>query len=310
MGSVGTRPKVTAKSAVSQPMKIEDLHRVIRAAGGGDLALEYAQPLLEKIHRLEATGQYRSLMRQLRQVRNEGDLRGRVLEVNFADQFMPMRVALRYAVSQGMSGDIDFGVLIGNLDTFIETKLLTQDRATRDSFNAQIASCGRASAHILNDASDIARIQRDLILKSSTKKFHPTPAPDWINMVAIDIVELQLGMADVGDCVLAAIGNSGLAAHQFEPHIGRHQVVGLFEQPPRPSAEQRDWIRTIHTLPPSQPHPRDYIHGVLFLFRKPKDTAALSYQLRSVIVWNRALMTTEKATQIAGALYSAFPAER
>jgi len=49
-------------------------------------------------------------------------------------------------------------------------------------------------------------------------------------------------------------------------------------------------------LSDTHPHPRDYIHGVLFLFRRPKETAALSYQLRSVIIWNRVLMTMKIAT--------------
>jgi hypothetical protein len=293
------------------PISLAELQGAIQAAGGGATAVEYADPLLEKVHRLEATGRYHELMRQFRKVANEGDLRGRVLEINFADQLIPTYPALRYGVSQyGTTGDIDFALQIGDLDTFIEMKLLSQDRATRNSFNAQIANSGVASAHVLNDASDIARIQRDLIQKSSTKKFNPTPTPNRINLVAIDVAELQLGMADAGDCVLAAIGNSGLAAHEFEPNFMRPQVVGLFEQPTRPTAEQQDWIGTIHALPPGQPHPRDYIHGALFLFRRPKDTAALTYLLRCVVVWNRALMTKEIATQVGTVLHGAFPMEQ
>ena len=47
-------------------MNIEELTSVIEAAGGGANALEYADALLAKIHRIEATGRYRALLEQLR----------------------------------------------------------------------------------------------------------------------------------------------------------------------------------------------------------------------------------------------------
>jgi hypothetical protein len=52
----------------------------------------------------------------------------------------------------------------------------------------------------------------------------------------------------------------------------------------RTSGGQERWIVGVHRVPAGRPHPRQYIHGALFLFREPKETAALSYDLTSVIV--------------------------
>jgi len=52
-------------------------------------------------------------------------------------------------------------------------------------------------------------------------------------------------------------------------------------------------------LPTGTSHPRDDIHGALLLFRQPKDTAALCYELKGIVVWNNVLVTETLAEPVA-----------
>jgi len=279
---------------------LNELEQIIRNSGGASTAVEYAARLLEKIHRLEATGRYEQLFQQLRSCREQGDLRGRVLEINFADQFLRNNQKLGYGVQQGMSGDIDFLWCVSGMELYIEMKLLRQDKETRDAMNAQIEAGGVFSTLISDDTRDIARMQLDLIGKATTRKFNPKPQASWINLVGMDVAELQLGMVDSADCVLAAAGNNEV--RRFYPHgfFNRPDVIGLFERPVEAhlTQAQKNWVSAVHRVPSRSPHPRDYIHGALFLFREPKDTAALSYGLSTVAVWNSALIMREQVTSI------------
>jgi hypothetical protein len=54
-------------------------------------------------------------------------------------------------------------------------------------------------------------------------------------------------------------------------------------------------------------HPREYIHGVLFLFRMPKETAALSYDLKGTIVWNQMLINQDAMQQISFEMANIIP---
>jgi hypothetical protein len=189
-------------------MTLEELRRVIESAGGGPNALVYAESLLEKVNRLEATRRYDKLLTQLRSANEPGDFRGRLLEVNFADAFVRKSIQLTYGALQGMTGDIDFQWSVQEHELFIEIKLLGQDRATRDDINHQLESQGVSATLISEDTRDVGRIQLDILQKSSTRKFSPHPGAHWINLVAIDVAELQLGTVDICDCLLAAGGQS------------------------------------------------------------------------------------------------------
>lgn len=291
-------------------MQLEELIAIIKAAGGGPNALAYAEPLLVKINRLDATGRYQPLLVQLRSAREAGDFRGRVLEVNFADAFVRGGIELTYGARQGMSGDIDFLWTVAPRDVFIELKLLGQDRVTRDRINQQLEDHGVSATAVHDDTRDVARLELDILQKASTRKFNPHPETSWLNLVAIDVAELQLGTVDVADCLLAAGGNP-LAAQHCHPSCLREDVIGIFEvlEGRGLTPGQQQWVTGVHQLPPGAPHPRSYLHGVLFLFREPKERAALSYDLRSEIVWNPALTTTDAARSIAGPLREVFASE-
>ncbi len=289
-------------------MQLDELNEIIRGAGGQCFALGYAEALLEKINRIESVDGYEALIGQLRSAREEGDFRGRVLEVNFADLFVRKRVALKYGAKQGMPGDVDFCWDMGGHQVFIEMKLLGQDQKTRSEINQQLEATGFSNTVISDDTWDVARIQRDIFGKSSTRKFNPQPEPTWINLVAIDVSELLLGTVDLADCLLAAVGNE-TASRYCDPSCLRPRVVGVFERREMSSlqCEQVEWVNGFHATLWAGTHPRSYIHGVLFLFRKPKERAALSYQLRAYVIWNPALVDKQLCSEFCEALYRIVP---
>jgi len=292
-------------------MKLDELKTIIKAAGGSDNAIAYAEALLEKVSRVEAEKQYAPLIAQLRASREQGDFRGRVLEVNFADCFIRKGIALAYGVKQGMPGDIDFGWGVEGHDVCLEMKLLREHKVIRDEINAQLDDKGVSAKFVNDDTRDVARLQTDLIQKATTRKFNPTPSKNTVNLVAVDVSELQLGTADLGDCLLAAGGNT-LAARHFGEAFLRESVVGAFENcaPEKLRESQKAWVASVQKLPDGAPHPRGYIHGALFLFREPKETAALSYELRAAIAWNPNLADEDMAKKVCGALHAVIPQER
>ncbi len=89
----------------------------------------------------------------------------------------------------------------------------------------------------------------------------------------------------------------------------REKVVGVFEAPTSGglTVDQEQWIAGVHRVPVGTPHPRQYIHGALFLFREPKETAALSYDLTAVVVWNPALITNDVARSVHAELHNVIP---
>lgn len=281
---------------------------MIRAAGGGDNALAYSEALREKVNRIGAQRQFAPLLAQMRASREQGDFRGRVLELNFADCFSRKGIALKYGVKQGMPGDIDFGWNVEGHTVNIELKLLGQDKATRDRINAQLDDKGMSAIFVDDDSKDVARLQADIILKASTRKFNPKPDKGTLNLVAIDVTELQLGTVDICDCLLAAGGNT-LAARHCDPECLRESVVGVFEDiaPENIRESQRSWLATVQKLKDGVPHPRTYLHGALYLFREPAERAALSYELRGALVWNPSLTALPVARKVATAVYRVIP---
>ena len=155
---------------------------------------------------------------------------------------------------------------------------------------------------------DIARLQRDLIQKASAKKFNPTLSKETINLVAIDVSELQLRTVDIADCLLAASGNAMVIQYSNQL-CTRADVVGVFENPEQMtlSCSQKKWLEDVQKIAHSEPHPRTYIHGALFLFRKPSKPAAICYELKQVIVWNNTLVTHEQRATICAALNNVIP---
>jgi|SRR5471032_1932995 len=289
-------------------MELDELKAIIQGAGGGQFTVNYADELLEKINRLESTNGYKDLLAQLRSAKEEGDFRGRVLEVNFANLFVKHGIDLRYGARQGMSGDVDFCWDLKCCQAFIEMKLLGQDQKTKETINKELAAKGFNVTVISDDTWDVARIQRDIFQKSSTRKFNPKPPPNWINLLAIDVSELQLGAVDICDCLVATVGNDYASRH-CNPACLRPAVVGVFELGDMASlsTEQIQWVNGYHAILGAAQHPRDYIHGILFLFREPKERAALSYKLSAAVIWNPALVDIQMGTKFCEAFHQIVP---
>ena len=187
-------------------------------------------------------------------------------------------------------------------------KLLGQDQRTREMINQQLEASGFSATLISEDTWDVARIERDIFQKSSIKKFNPQSRPTWINLVAVDVSELQLGTVDLGDCLLATVGNE-IASRYCDPACLRAAIVGVFERGDMSSLrpEQVDWVNGFHAILGAAPHPRDYIHGALFLFREPKERAALSYQLSAAVVWNAALVDPQRGSEFCKTFHRIVP---
>jgi hypothetical protein len=291
-------------------MTIDELTNVIEAAGGRANALAYAEALLGKLNRIGATGRFEALLNQFCTAREAGDFRGRVLEVNFADLFVQKGRELIYGAQQGMSGDIDFQWNVSGREVFIEMKLLGQDRDTKTKASRQLEHFGVTALHVEDDLRDVVRLQRDIIQKATPRKFNPSPKSGALNIVAVDVSELQLGAVDIADCLLAAGGNA-IVRQYYDPAFCRNGVVGVFEPiSGSVTTEQAAWIADVHKIPSGSLHPRQYIHGAVFLFREPQETAALSYDLTAAIVWNPALVEPDVARAVAAELHSVIPVPR
>lgn len=288
-----------------------EVERAIRAAGGGDIAVEDIDSLGVKIRRIAKSPKYSGFFHQFLRAKDAGDIRGRLLEINVLDHFLRHGVSPDHKFKQQNSGpgDIDFAWHLHGYQLCFEIKLLGRDKKSRDALNQQISISGEYT--VQNDETDeIRRIQQAIISKSSTAKFNSKPAPGVINMIAIDVCELELNCVDMADCLLAAGGNP-VVSQFYRSNCTRADVVGLFENIPsdKLTDAQRQWVNHIYKDEPNKPSPRTYIHGVLFLFRDRRDTAALSYELSSVIVWNPMIIKPQVAKELQLLLYGIIPRE-
>ncbi len=288
---------------------LHGLKAAITTAGGGANAIVDAEALYAKIALIARDPRTLPLLPQLMRARDPGDFRGRVLEVNVAACFAYKGIHPDCGVKQnGRAGDIDFMFKVDDWRVYLELKHLGQDQQSQAAITAQIEATNRYCIQVADSLRDVFRLQRDIIGKASTRKFNPSPAEDAINLVAIDVSELQFGAVDLCDCLLAAGGNSLAGRHCHESCLDEG-VVGVFEQIPEGnrSASQIRWIADCHRLPHDVPHPRDYLHGVVFLFRDRTETAALSYGLRAAVAWNAMLVPEAMARAVSSELYEVMP---
>ena len=292
-------------------MELSELQKIIKNSGGQCHALAYAEIILPKINKLENSGKYEPILKQFRTAKNEGDLRGRLLEINFANLFLDKNINLLCCEKQDKrAGDVDFCWEIDNQKIYMELKLLQQDQTTKESIKSQLDNTQTYAISRLDNTNDILRIQYDLIQKASLTKFSQTPQKNWINLIAIDVAELQLGGIDIYDCILATRGNTAFSGKESGQFYQRNEVVGIFEelQENQINIDQKNWINQIQKKLKGSPHPQSYIHGALFLFREPKESAALAYDLTSLLVWNENLIShNTDIEKISTSLYEVIP---
>lgn len=109
--------------------------------------------------------------------------------------------------------------------------------------------------------------------------------------------------------IIQSAGGNELVSRHCGLDIQRPAVVGVFEPADKMlTDEQAYWVKCYHgVLNANIPHPRGYIHGVLFLFREPQDRAALSFRLSGVVVWNPSLMDRARAKQVLEPFHQIVP---
>jgi hypothetical protein len=115
---------------------------------------------------------------------------------------------------------------------------------------------------------------------------------DAINLVAVDISSIILGMFDFDDCKLVTLGDPSVS------EVNRRGVFGLFEEP------KPEYPACIQSFAQSFAHIRKTLHGVLFLFRKPK-TELFNYSIERFLGWNPSLIKEETAREICKELDAA-----
>jgi hypothetical protein len=226
-----------------------------------------------------------------------------VLEGTIAFQFESARIELDYEIRQDPDSDssIDFCWKTDLRKTvYFEVRLLQQDRATIDSIKRQlqIGSVYAVSKDGDDEKQDIVRAQQVILEKVQKKDGTPTKFltthNDAINIVAVDISQIILGAFDRDDCRLVTLGDPSV-----QP-VNQRGIFGLFQAP---LPEYPEYIQSIAN---SYAHIRQTLHGVLFLFRNPKDEL-FNYSLSRYIAWNPALIDEATARTICSEIEVALP---
>lgn len=259
--------------------------------------------LWSKIQHLAAKRGFQRLVSNIKNSNDVSNLVASVLEVTFAYQFESAGIALDYEVRQDSSrpSSVDFRWKVSpGLTVYIEARLLQQDGATTASIEGQLRAVNAWS--IAKDGDDehqdIIRVQR--IILEKVQKDDGTPTKFFvrdigtINIVAIDISQIILGMFDHDDCLLVGQGDPAVAP------ICQRGVFGVF-QDLRPEYPDR-----IRALAESYAHIKTTLHGLLFLFKRPRQEP-FNYSLEHFLVWNPSLINKAHAAEISDKIKRAIP---
>lgn len=284
-------------------MDKQALINAITRSGGKQNALAETDVLWAKIDYLQKADRYKQLLSQLTSANDKSNFLALVLEANFAFQFESQGLELAYEVKQDAQhkSSIDFLRKTPTGDNvFFELRLLQQAKSITSSINAQLQKCNiyRIAMGGQGEQDEVFRIQNTVFNKVQDEngrsiKFFSTAA-DAVNIVVVDATDNILGAIDVFDCKLATYGDPGVE------EIHRREVFGLFQ------VDRPEYPQHIHDLAVKYSHIRSMLHGVLFLFKKP-NTGILAYQLEQYLMWNPALIGTEKASPIYKEVTSAIP---
>lgn len=256
-----------------------------------------------KLQRLAPKRGYQRLLSNIKNSNDRSNLVASVLEVTFAYQFESAGIELDYEVKHDPShpSSVDFRWKVSpGLTIYIETRLLQRDKATTDSIEGQLRAVNAWSVAKDGDdeQQDIIRVQRVILEKVQKEDGTPTKFlvrdEGTINILAVDISQIILGMFDHDDCLLVGQGDPAVAP------ICQRGVFGLFQEL-RPEYPDR-----IRVLAESYAHLKRTLHGILFLFKRPK-RESLNNSLEHFLVWNPSLMDRARATEISKQIRPALP---
>ena len=254
--------------------------------------------LWAKIDFLQQTQRYRQLISQIAKVNNLSNFCALAFEANFAFQYESQGLELAYEVKQDVrrKSSIDFlRSMPSGVRVFFELRQLKQATSITDSINAQLQHCQHYQVALngQGEKNQIDRIQDTILSKVQDKDGTPrkffSAAADAVNIVAVDAADSILKTIDHHDCLLAAYGDTAVInAFQLD-------VFGLFQE------DKPEYLPHIHELAAKCAHFRKTVHGILFLFKKPK-TGILAYQLERYLMWNPALIDSARAHRIRNEL--------
>lgn len=259
--------------------------------------------LWSKIQRLTSRREYQRLLLNIKNSNDKSNLVASILEVTFAYQFESVGIELDYEVKQDPShpSSVDFRWKASpGLTVYIETRLLQQDKATTDSMDSQLRAVNAWSVAKNGDdeRKDIIRVQQVILEKVQKEDGTPTKffsgKQGTINIVSVDISQIILGMFDHDDCLLVGQGDPAVAP------VCQRGVFGLFQEL-RPEYPDR-----IRILAESYSHIKKTLHGLLFLFKRPKQEP-VDYSLEYFLVWNPSLMNRADAAEICDQIKRAMP---
>ena len=278
----------------------------IESSGWESVSKEDFEGLLSKLTFLEKTGRYGKLLASIESSNDSSNFFACVLEATFAYQFEAAGKPLEYEVQQGEKSEttIDFARRLPSGDTvYFEVRLLQQDKQTAESIKEQLKERGVYSVAKDGEGemNEIIRLQR--VILSKVQKADGTPVkfsearPGAANIVVVDISEIILKHADIGDCLLTAYGDVAVRA------VYRRGIFGLFQQAAKEDSEHFQGLAKLHR------HIRDTVHGVLFVF-KDAHAGVLDYRLEHYLTWNSQLGSAEQAEAVYDDIAPAIPLRR
>jgi hypothetical protein len=259
--------------------------------------------LLSKLVFLERTGRYGKLLANIAAANDKNNLSASILEATIAFQFESAGIPLDYEVRQsvGGAGSIDFcWTTESGLTVYIEVRLLQQDATTARSISSQLAAANVYTISLDGDDEkrDIIRLQQVIMEKVQKRDGTPTKFvaehPGAVNLVAVDVSSIILGMFDQDDCKLVTLGDCSV-----QPAFQRG-IFGLFQEPDSRLPQE------IQAVADGFAHIRSTLHGILFLFRAPK-SEPFDYSLERCLERNPRLMDQGTAKTIREAFQPALP---
>jgi len=259
--------------------------------------------LFSKIQFLATKGRYAKLLCNVETANDQSNFRASILEVTFAFQFESAGMELEYETRQDPNhgSSIDFRWKTTPEKTvYIEGRLLQQDQATTKSIDDQlrIGNIWSVTKDGDGEHQDIVRVQQVILEKVQRKDGTPTKFLSHdqavFNVVAVDISQIILGTFDSYDCLLVARGDPAVSP------MWRRSIFGLFQEPLPQYPEQ------IQNVAKSFAHLKQTLHGVLFLFKRPKG-ATFNYSFEQLLVWNPGLMQEGISNTLDNKIESALP---
>jgi hypothetical protein len=256
-----------------------------------------------KIQFLATKGKYRRLISNIEKDNDRSNFVASAVEVTIAFQFESAGIDLNYEIKQdpNHNSSVDFRWnTASGIAVYIEVRLLQQDKATTGSIEGQLKTGNIWSVAKDGDAEqeDIVRVQQVVLEKVQGRDGTPTKFlvrdQNIVNIVAIDISQIILGTFDQYDCLLVGGGDPSV------PAVCRREIFGLFQEA-RPEYPDR-----IQTVAKSYAHLKETLHGILFLFRRPK-RESFNYSLEHFLVWNPALIDERSAAAISEQVELALP---